>query len=202
MSKAEKDRLWCWCGAKDIDVRSFEQDFVSVWSVANKAYLEHTEVAFYWKAGKFRVENAYKNQPSRIGGDIYRGIPTKKAQGVRKLLDGRKPLASWLAQWRTWQPVITWEGSLGSDVYRGIQPKTKQYIITEAAIRWDEYQDYLKKPGHTWKRTGSMKWQLEGLIDKQSSFYPDVLSSLGFKLVEYCCYCLDKNSLRNMRFLF
>ena len=23
MSEAEKDRLWCWCGAKDIDVRSF-----------------------------------------------------------------------------------------------------------------------------------------------------------------------------------
>ena len=139
MSKAEKDRLWCLCGAKDIDVRSFEQDFVSVWSVANKAHLEHPEVAFYWKADKFRVENAYKNQPNRIGGDIYRGIPTKKAQGVRKL------------------PVITWEGLLGRDAYRGIQPKTKQYIITEAAIRWDKYQDYLKKPGHTWKRTGSIK---------------------------------------------
>ena len=53
MSKAEKNRLWYWCGAKDIDVRSFEQDFVSVWSVANKAHLEHTEVAFYWKGDKF-----------------------------------------------------------------------------------------------------------------------------------------------------
>ena len=139
MSKAEKDRLWCWCGAKDVDVRSFEQDFVSVWSVANKAHLEHPEVAFYWKADKFRVENAYKNQPSRIGGDIYRGIPTKKAQGVRKL------------------PVITWEGLLGRNAYRSIQPKTKQYIITEAAIRWDKYHHYRKKPGHTWERTGFMK---------------------------------------------
>ena len=188
MSKAEKDRLWCWCGAKDVDVRSFEQDFVSVWSVANKAHLEHPEVAFYWKADKFRVENAYKNQPSRIGGDIYRGIPTKKAQGVRKL------------------PVITWEGLLGRNAYRSIQPKTKQYIITEAAIRWDKYQDYLKKPGHTWERTGFMKWHLIGSIDKQSSFYPDVLFSpiLDFKLVDENhdrCYCADENSLRNMRFL-
>ena len=71
----------------------------------------------------------YKNQPSRIGGDIYRGIPTKKAQGVRKLLDKYKPLASWLAQWRSWYPVITWEKLLGRD--DSIQPKTKQYIITE-----------------------------------------------------------------------